>query len=104
MLYKMTKERIAPSDRVGVDTYDNPGGGVNQTRRETSSTGSKGSKAHADDGDLSEEESAVNEEEVLNGNALMVDQLWMWAVGPSKYQVSEPAIAVTALTMVQIPS
>ena len=85
MLYKMTKERIAQSDQVGIDTYDNPGDGIRQTMRETSSTGSKGSKVRADDGDLSEEETAVNEEEVLNGNALMVDQLWMWAVGPSKH-------------------
>lgn len=84
MLYKMTKERIPLSDQVGDDTYDNPGEGVRQTRRETSSANSKGSKAHADDGDLSEGEATINEEEVLNGNVLMVDQLWMWAVGPSK--------------------
>lgn len=87
MLYKMTKERIALSDQVGADTYDNPGESAPsapsapRTRRETSSAGSK---AHADDCECSEEETTVNEEEVLNGNVLMVDQLWMWAVGSSK--------------------
>ena len=81
MLYKMTKERISLSDQVGLDTYDNPSESPHRTRRETSSAGSK---AHGDDCECSDEEAAVNEDEVLNGNVLMVDQLWMWAVGPSK--------------------
>lgn len=82
MLYKMTKERISLSDQVGADTYDNPAEGPHQARRETSSVGSK---AHTDDCECSEEEETpVKAEDVLEGNVLMVDQLWMWAVGPSK--------------------
>lgn len=82
MLYKMTKERIALSDQVGADTYENPGEGQRRARRETSSAGSK---PHTDNCECSEEEETpVNEEDVLEGNVLMVDQLWMWAVGPSK--------------------
>ncbi|SPN98959.1 uncharacterized protein DNG_01998 [Cephalotrichum gorgonifer] len=80
MLYKMTKERIPLSDQVGVDSYDNPPRRTQKTRRETSSVGSKD---HADDCECSDEEPTVNEDDVLNGNVLMVDQLWMWAVGPN---------------------
>ena len=95
MLYKMTKERIALSDQVGPDTYENPGGGDGKsargTGRETSSlNNANGSAAantnahgHEDDCECSDEETSAPEEDVLNGNVLMVDQLWMWVIGPS---------------------
>ena len=101
MLYKMTKERISLSDQVGLDTYDNPSESPHRTRRETSSAGSK---AHGDDCECSDEEAAVNEDEVLNGNVLMVDQLWMWAVGPSKLQVSPLYFATLSLPGRRDPS
>lgn len=94
MLYKMTKERIALSDQVGAETYDNPSESTRQAKRETSSAGSK---AHADEEECNEEEETpVNEEDVLEGNVLMVDQLWMWAVGPSKEALSIDPVRIGA--------
>jgi hypothetical protein len=80
MLYKMTKERIVPSDPADSNTCDSSEGAARRTARETSSLKSK---THEADCDCSEEESAQNENDVLNGNVLMVDQLWMWTIGQS---------------------
>lgn len=88
MLYKMTKERISLSELVGPDTYENP----NEVKDSKSTRGSRRetSSLHAttleDDCESSDEElSAEVEADVLNGNVLMVDQLWMWVIGPSKF-------------------
>lgn len=86
MLYKMTKEKPAtlPDQAEADAAYGGAGrGGSRGAGREASSVKSR---AHEDACECSEEEESVIEEDVLNGNVLMVDQLWMWAIGPSKLE------------------
>ncbi|CAM1507855.1 Fc.00g047030.m01.CDS01 [Cosmosporella sp. VM-42] len=70
MLYKLTKERPSlPGEKTGL-------------RREWSSSGAGmdgSSRSHRSQGSQSSDEEE-EEEGVLNGNVLMVDQLWLWAI------------------------
>ncbi|OAA74223.1 ankyrin repeat protein [Cordyceps fumosorosea ARSEF 2679] len=78
MLYKLTKERFGShgyrqqlhaqgsSTRDGSNRSGNEGGNVGWKERLTRFRG--------------QNEDQVGEEEVLNGNVLMVDQLWLWVI------------------------
>lgn len=79
MLYKLTKERFGPnvhqqqlqsqgsSTRDGSNRSGNAGGTVGWKERLM--------RLRGDD-----EDDQVSEQEVLNGNVLMVDQLWLWII------------------------
>ncbi|KAH6893004.1 hypothetical protein B0T10DRAFT_481246 [Thelonectria olida] len=69
MLYKLTKERSpVPGENA---TWDR------QRSMSSSGTGSSSEKSKSTKSDDSEDDA---EENVLNGNVLMVDQLWLWAI------------------------
>lgn len=75
MLYKLTKERTCvPNPQIGM--YGQ-GSSSSSGTGESGGTGSRRSKHESDKSDNSEDE---EQEEVLNGNVLMVDQLWLWAI------------------------
>jgi hypothetical protein len=83
MLYKMTKERPSPADQIAAVVGQQsrpPRVGAAGFHEEGSPVGEEGPKGYETDAtDASAEEL---QEDVLNGNVLMVDQLWMWAIGP----------------------
>lgn len=79
MLYKLTKERFAVADEKGVFTFrqDSSNGATSGSGRSepSSSTNSWRERVFAGDGN---DNGDVNG--VLNGNVLMVDQLWLWVI------------------------
>ncbi|KAI2633998.1 hypothetical protein GGS21DRAFT_519511 [Xylaria nigripes] len=82
MLYKLTKESVAyPLKRKG-DTYrtgESPASAVSAVSRLASAAlPDRFWKTDGTSGTKNAEENS--EENVLNGNVLMVDQLWLWAV------------------------
>jgi hypothetical protein len=104
MLYKMTKERIVEEEDLLVvepsrkkrkqgraPTAALSGGQSEQDGGHAEVQGNElftdtGSDEETDDKDLDDAR------EALNGNVLMVDQLWMWAIGRSKcsYHAKQP--------------
>ncbi|KAG9498503.1 hypothetical protein J7337_009310 [Fusarium musae] len=71
MLYKLTKERtFAPGLGPGLH------GQMSNSSSGSSGSGSRRSKTSSQDG---EDEDGC-EDSILNGNVLMVDQLWLWAI------------------------
>ncbi|KAL5613191.1 hypothetical protein FOVSG1_002254 [Fusarium oxysporum f. sp. vasinfectum] len=71
MLYKLTKERtFAPSLGPGLH------GQMSNSSSGSSGSGSRRSKTSSQDGE--DEEGC--EDSILNGNVLMVDQVWLWAI------------------------
>ncbi|KAH7145901.1 hypothetical protein B0J13DRAFT_525420 [Dactylonectria estremocensis] len=74
MLYKLTKERgRMMGEQAWLDRHGS------SSSAETGGSSSKKSKTSHTDGDQSQEEEDA-EDNVLNGNVLMVDQLWLWAI------------------------
>ncbi|RYP79794.1 hypothetical protein DL770_006509 [Monosporascus sp. CRB-9-2] len=82
MLYKLTKERVAPPSKNKQDMYDT-GAGREQSAAlsspspfprsaETTIMSEAASYKYESEEDL--------ESDILDGNVLMVDQLWLWAV------------------------
>ena len=77
MLYKLTKERsFAPGLGPGLH------GQMSNSSSGSSNSGSRGSKTSSN-GDHDEDP----EESILNGNVLMVDQLWLWAIDSRKFTI-----------------
>ncbi|KAF7559395.1 hypothetical protein G7046_g4757 [Stylonectria norvegica] len=73
MLYKLTKERTCLPGRR-TDFF----GEGSSTSAGTSSNGSRRRKVKREDREQQSDEDS--EDDVLNGNVLMVDQLWLWAI------------------------
>jgi hypothetical protein len=72
MLYKLTKERTClPGLGPGLQ---------GQVSDSSAGSGSRKSKASSQDGENEEDPEDV----ILNGNVLMVDQLWLWAIDSRK--------------------
>jgi len=109
MLYKMTKERVVEDEdlafpelgkkktknqkrastaaRAGGGSGNGSSNGEDGERKENRNLNSQGKELEDEsssdhDSDAKELEEAGD---ALNGNVLMVDQLWMWAIGPSKF-------------------
>lgn len=79
MLYKLTKERsFAPGLGPGFH------GQMSNSSDGSSGSGSRRSKTSSQDGDNED----IPEESILNGNVLMVDQLWLWVIDSRKYTLS----------------
>ncbi|RYP13167.1 hypothetical protein DL767_010860 [Monosporascus sp. MG133] len=82
MLYKLTKERVAPPSKNKQDMYDTGAEREQSTgfslrspfprSAETSVMSEAASYKYESEEDL--------ESDILDGNVLMVDQLWLWAV------------------------
>lgn len=73
MLYKLTKERgQLPGEQTWLDRQGS------SSSAETGESSSKKSKTGNVDGDQDSEDE--EKDDVLNGNVLMVDQLWMWVI------------------------
>ncbi|KAM0204995.1 hypothetical protein ACHAPA_008515 [Fusarium lateritium] len=71
MLYKLTKERtFTPGLGPGLH------GQMSNSSSGSSGSGSRKSKTSSHNGD----EEGDPEDAILNGNVLMVDQLWLWAI------------------------
>ncbi|KAM0549811.1 hypothetical protein ACHAPJ_009250 [Fusarium lateritium] len=71
MLYKLTKERsLLPGLGPGLH------GQMSNSSSGSSGSGSRRSKTSSQDGDNEDDP----EDAILNGNVLMVDQLWLWAI------------------------
>ncbi|KAF4336469.1 hypothetical protein FBEOM_9677 [Fusarium beomiforme] len=78
MLYKLTKERtFAPGLGPGLHEQ------TSNSSSGSSGSGSRRSKTSSQDGNEEDPEDAI-----LNGNVLMVDQLWLWAIDSRKFFVS----------------
>lgn len=88
MLYKLTKQRIVDPLKRKKDMY--------HTGEDSTSAVSPGSRfitsanklTKTDDNNVAEDTETDVEDDILNGNVLMVDQLWLWAVDNSKCYVS----------------
>lgn len=79
MLYKLTKERgQLPGEQTWLDRQGS------SSSAETGESSSKKSKTGNVDGDQDSEDE--EKDDVLNGNVLMVDQLWMWVIDSRKLQ------------------
>ncbi|KAI3316983.1 hypothetical protein HD806DRAFT_516300 [Xylariaceae sp. AK1471] len=80
LLYKLTKERIVDPLKRKRDMYhtgETPSSAVSPATRLASAA----ERLMRTDGLAhGEETEAEQEEDILNGNVLMVDQLWLWAV------------------------
>ncbi|RYP23578.1 hypothetical protein DL765_001092 [Monosporascus sp. GIB2] len=82
MLYKLTKERVAPPPKNKQDMCDTGAGGEQSAAfsatspfprsAETPMTSEAASYKYESEEDL--------ESDILDGNVLMVDQLWLWAI------------------------
>ena len=98
MLYKLTKERLAPLLRRQEHGPAQDKTTITRADRERSAIISPGSplamNMNSETPIKSETTSFKYESEedieadILNGNVLMVDQLWLWAVDTSMYRVS----------------
>lgn len=94
MLYKMTKQRCShPNDAL----YENGTGAKPETGRNTQGE-SEGHEEQSDDDEDSEDGSEVGSEEesdddILDGNVLMVDQVWLWIVDKGTFSEIRPAIS-----------
>ncbi|KAF9771549.1 hypothetical protein IL306_010812 [Fusarium sp. DS 682] len=74
MLYKLTKERTcAPGLGPGLHEQ------ISNSSSGSSGSGSRRSKTSSQDGNEEDSEDAI-----LNGNVLMVDQLWLWVIDSRK--------------------
>jgi hypothetical protein len=75
MLYKLTKERtFTPGLGPGLH------GQMSNSSSGSSGSGSRKSKTSSHSGD----DEGDSEDAILNGNVLMVDQLWLWAIDSRK--------------------
>jgi hypothetical protein len=93
MLYKLTKERkFAPGLGPGLH------GQMSNSSSGSSGSGSRRSKTSSQDGDNEED----SEEAILNGNVLMVDQLWLWAIDSRTSYI--PAVSLADLQIPYSPS
>lgn len=81
MLYKLTKERVKPLGQQR-DLYSQWSSSEVGSDRSGSTSWRK--QVLRQDSGVSEE-TASPEDEVLNGNVLMVDQLWLWVIGSRTY-------------------
>jgi hypothetical protein len=89
MLYKMTKERISPNAIDPSMYHHNHSDGKSMARAYTDQTiaddESVEAEARGEDEDEDEDMTESDSEgDILNGNVLMVDQLWMWTVDASE--------------------
>jgi hypothetical protein len=85
MLYKLTRERIVDPLKRKRDMYhsgETPSSAVSPATRLASAA----ERLMKTDGSTraTEETEAEQEEDIINGNVLMVDQLWLWSVDKSK--------------------
>ncbi|KAG9245954.1 hypothetical protein BJ878DRAFT_499088 [Calycina marina] len=89
MLYKMTKQRFAHHDEIYSGVSEEEKKRMDEIRRlaeeEENSSSSSDSSVNTDDEleddeEEAESEAEENEEDILDGNVLMVDQLWLWIV------------------------
>lgn len=96
MLYKMTKERLDLGD-YGLSEGHSSGQHANDdpyVHRDTELNDDSAEDIEHDDlrgwsedeseFDASEAEESKPEDDILNGNVLMVDQLWLWVIDTSK--------------------
>jgi hypothetical protein len=82
MLYKLTKQRLVDPLKRKRDMYhtgDDPMSAVSPATRLPSAADKL---AETDVSDREESEAEL-EDDLINGNVLMVDQLWLWAVDTS---------------------
>ncbi|KAJ2992152.1 hypothetical protein NUW58_g2264 [Xylaria curta] len=80
MLYKLTKQRTVDSSKPKRDMYhtgEDPQSTVSPTSR-LASPADMLTKSDGTDG--AEGAKTDPEDDIINGNALMIDQLWLWAV------------------------
>ncbi|CAJ0541263.1 Ff.00g079630.m01.CDS01 [Fusarium sp. VM40] len=75
MLYKLTKERTC-TPGLGPGLHGEMSNSTSGSSGSGSGSGSRKSKASSHSGD----DEGDPEDAVLNGNVLMVDQLWLWAI------------------------
>ena len=86
MLYKLTKQNPQPSwNRARVTGIPDPSLGVAQ-QSVNSKNPPEGANGDSSDDDTSYEE----ESDLRDGNLLMVDQLWLWALDTSEMLVLIP--------------
>lgn len=78
MLYKLTKERLCNTE--GQASFYGQG---SSSRSAADSRG--GSKPASVASGKKEENGKHDDVDILNGNVLMVDQLWLWALGSRQF-------------------
>lgn len=85
MLYKLTKERTClPGSKAGLRgqwSSTSAGSGGSGSHGSHGSSSRKSRSWREDKSDSSDDDEPDN---VLNGNVLMVDQLWLWAIDSRK--------------------
>ena len=88
MLYKLTKERSWRPDaqknfyRQGSSSND----GMSSTGTGTWADGVAKKVAEHVESEMDGTEEHREKEKVLNGNVLMVDQLWLWVINSREYK------------------
>ncbi|KAI0865927.1 hypothetical protein F4860DRAFT_200414 [Xylaria cubensis] len=80
MLYKLTKQRIVDPLKLKRDMYHNGEGPTSAVSPGSRFLSSADKITRASDDKAKEEVETDPEDDILNGNVLMVDQLWLWAV------------------------
>ncbi|RYP02235.1 hypothetical protein DL764_005877 [Monosporascus ibericus] len=101
MLYKLTKERVAPPSKNKQDVYDTGAGREQSTAFSPSSPFPRFAETPimSETASYKYESEEDLESDILDGNVLMVDQLWLWAVDTKVFRIFEEAIGVLSERM-----
>lgn len=80
MLYKMTKQRPSHTD----DIFKDKDKGENEDKNKNCRSEEIEEEKDAESEDSDSESESEPDDDVLDGNVLMVDQLWLWIVDSGK--------------------
>ncbi|TGO71257.1 hypothetical protein BELL_0601g00060 [Botrytis elliptica] len=83
MLYKMTKERHTKSNGTTNNTADGQSNVARMMRPAQGNDKEDAVDEKSDDSDNPSDRDAMSDGDVLDGNVLMVDQLWLWVIDGS---------------------
>lgn len=80
MLYKMTKERHFKSNIGTINTADGQGNAAQMMRPAQGNEEKDAVDGNSDDPDNPSDSDPMPGDDLLDGNVLMVDQLWLWVI------------------------
>ncbi|KAM0142996.1 hypothetical protein ACHAO1_000830 [Botrytis cinerea] len=83
MLYKMTKERHFKSNIGTINTADGQGNAAQMMRPAQGNEEKDAVDGNSDDPDNPSDSDPMPGDDLLDGNVLMVDQLWLWVIDGS---------------------
>ncbi|TEY81838.1 hypothetical protein BOTCAL_0031g00300 [Botryotinia calthae] len=83
MLYKMTKERHVKSNTGTIHTANGQGNAAQMMRPAQGNEEKDAVNENSDDSENPSDSDPMPDDDLLDGNVLMVDQLWLWVIDGS---------------------